>query len=134
MYQTGVQHVRNSDLKFNGQNHGTVNILSSSTFNCTAQIGQRGRRNSSQKSPSTIWREQSASLSRRNRADLEKSGSVLICNLAALTRVNGCKGPGISRVAKGGDTQVERSPKSRHQSNRLLRREREQLVRDSVRE
>ena len=122
MYQTGVQHVQNPDLKFNGQNDGTVNIFSSSTFNCTAQIGQRGRRNSSQKSPSTIWREQSASLRRRHRADLvEKRGSVLICNLAALTRVNGCKGPGISRVAKDGDTQVERSPKSRHHSNHLLR-------------
>ena len=49
-------------------------------------------------------------------------------------RVNGRIGPGIPRGAQNGDMRTERSPKSRHQSNRLLRREHERLVRDSVRE
>ena len=65
---------------------------------------------------------------------MEKCGFVLICDLAALTRAHGRIGPGIPRGAQNGDTQMERSPKSRHQSNRLLRREHERLVRDSVRE
>ena len=89
----------------------------------------------SQKNPSTIWRDHCTSLSRKNRADLvERYGPVVVCDLAALTRVVGRTGPDISRDVKKCDRQDILSQKSRHQSNRLLRRERERRVRDSVRE
>ena len=52
---------------------------------------------SEKKSTATIWRENCTSLSRRHRADLvEKRGSVLVCDLAALTRVAGRSGPDVS--------------------------------------
>ena len=57
--------------------------------------------NLKQKSTATIWRENCTSLSRRHRADLvEKRGSVLVCNLEALTRVAGRSGPDVSRDIK----------------------------------
>ena len=89
----------------------------------------------SQKNPSTIWRDHCTSLSRKNRADLvERYGPVVVCDLAAFTRVAGGTGPDISWDVKKCDRQNIPSQKSRHQSNRLLRRERERRVRDSVRE
>ena len=89
----------------------------------------------SQKIPSTIWRENSTSLSRKHRADLvERHGPILVCNLAALTRVVGRIGPNISRDVEKCDMQFEQLQKLRRQSNRLLRREHEHRVRDSVRE
>ena len=65
---------------------------------------------------------------------MEKYGSVLVCNLAALTRVVGRNGASNSWVAKKDDLQDAQSSKSQYQSNCLLRRERERKVRDSVRE
>ena len=91
--------------------------------------------NLKQKSTATIWRENCTSLSRRHRADLvEKRGSVLVCDLAALTRVAGRSGPDVPRDIKNCALQSEQAQKSRHQSSRLLRRERERKMRDSVRE
>ena len=56
---------------------------------------------SEKKSTATIWRENCTSLSRRHRADLvEKRGSVLVCDLAALTCVAGRSGPDVSRDIK----------------------------------
>ena len=90
---------------------------------------------SEKKSTATIWRENCTSLSRRHRADLvEKRGSVLVCDLAALTRVVGRSGPDVSRDIKNCALQSEQAQKSRHQSSRLLRREQERKMRDSVRE
>ena len=87
------------------------------------------------KSIATIWRENSISLSRRHRAELvEKRGSVLVCDLAALTRVAGRSGPDVSRDIKNCALHFEQAQKSRHQSSRLLRCERERKMRDSVRE
>ena len=101
----------------------------------TSRTEKREGRIISQKNPSTIWRENSASLTREHRADLvERHGPILVCNLAALTRVVGRIGPNISRDVEKCDMQFEQSQKSRHQSNRLLRREHERRVRDSVRE
>ena len=66
-----------------------------------------------QKSTATIWRENCTSLSRRHRADLvEKRGSVLICDLAALTRVAGRNGPDVSRGIKICALQSEQAQKS----------------------
>ena len=77
----------------------------------------------SQKNPSTISRDHCISLSRKNRADLvERYDPVVVCDLAALTRVVGCIGPDISRDVKKCDRQNILSQKSRHQGNRLLRR------------
>ena len=49
-------------------------------------------------------------------------------------RVLGRTRPNISRDVDTCDMQFEQSQKSRHQSNRLLCREHERRVRDSVRE
>ena len=77
--------------------------------------------NSEKKNTATLWRENCTSLSRRHRADLvEKRGSVLVCNLAALTRVAGRRGPDVSRDIKDCALQTEQAQKSRHQSSRLL--------------
>ena len=59
---------------------------------------------------------------------------VVVCDLAAMTRVIGRTWPDISWDVKKCDRQNMLSRKSWHQSNRLLRRERERRVRDSVRE
>ena len=73
------------------------------------------------KSTATVWRENCTSLSRRHRADLvEKRGSVLVCDLEALTRVVGRRGPDFSRDIRNCALQVEQAQKSQHQSSRLL--------------
>ena len=73
------------------------------------------------KSTATIWRENCTSLSRRHRAEsVEKRGSVLVCDLAALTRVAGRRGPDVPRDIKNCALQAEQAQKSRHQSSRLL--------------
>ena len=65
MIDNGVSNVQKTDMGCTvGQTNCTIKILSSSSFDCAAHQRQSERRNSSQKSPSTIWREQSASLSR----------------------------------------------------------------------
>ena len=77
--------------------------------------------NLKQKSTATIWRENCTSLSRRHRAELvEKRGSVLVCDLVALTPVVGRIGPDVSRDIKNCALQSEQAQKSRHQSSRLL--------------
>ena len=89
----------------------------------------------SQKNPSTIWRDHFTSLNVKTRANLvERYGPVVLCDLAALTRIVGRTGHDISWDVKKCDRQNMLSQKSRHQCNRLLRRERERRVRDSVRE
>ena len=65
---------------------------------------------------------------------MERHGPILVYNLAALMRVVGRIGPNISRDVEKCDMQFEQPQKSRHQSNRLLRREHERRVRDSVKE
>ena len=66
-----------------------------------------------EKSTATIWREKCTSLSRRHRADLvEKRGSVLVCDLEALTRVVGRRGPDVSRDIRNCALQVEQAQKS----------------------
>ena len=78
------------------------------------------------KSTATIWREKCTPLSRRHRAELvEKRGSVLVCDLEALTCVVGRRGPDVSRGINTCALQVEQAQYLQHQSSRLLRRERE---------
>ena len=73
------------------------------------------------KSTATVWWENCTSLNRRHRAELvEKRGSVLVCDLVALTRVAGRSGPDVPRGIKICALQAEQAQKSQHQSSRLL--------------
>ena len=65
---------------------------------------------SEKKSTATLWRESCTSLSRRRRADLvEKRGSVLICDLEALTRVAGRRGSDVLQDIKNCALQSEQA-------------------------
>ena len=96
-------------------------------FNSLSNHGNKKAQNrevagkSEKKSTATIWRENCTSLSRNHRTDIvEKRGSVLVCDLAALTRVAGRSGPDVSRDIKNCALQSEQAQKSQHQSSRLL--------------
>ena len=138
--QAGVAENRSpstySDSRPDDVQYITVQLNSlSSDFELNKARETEGASRNPAKNPATIWREGCTTLSRRARAELvEKRGPILVCNLVALTRANGQRGAGNSRVTNDGDRQQEPSPTSRHQSNRLLRREHERLMRDRVRE
>ena len=79
------------------QNSSNVHFNSLSNHGNKEALNREVAGNLKQKSTATIWRENCTSLSRRHKAELvEKRGSVLVCDLVALTRVAGRSGPDVS--------------------------------------
>ena len=106
-------------------------------------------KSSDSKCAAAKWREFIRPLSHRDRAGVwrsyvKKRGSIVIANLEALTCVKESKtaviiDAGKKQYRKSSNDQsssdVQRTRSSRnHQSNRLLRREKERMVREQVRE
>ena len=112
------------------------------------QKGTILNRGSDHKCAAAKWREIVRPLSHRGRAGVwrnyvKKRGSIVIANLEALTCVKESKtaviDAGKKQSHKSSNDQsssdIQRTRSSRHhQSNRLLRREKERLVREQVRE
>ena len=133
-HRIGNTGCRNAQRVKDVQDRETLQKLSSWRVIAQERSG-RGQKCSSVQGPSVVWRDCIKSLNENHRAELvDRVGSVIVCNLAALTHVKDCVGARSSRTALDCDSQGQRSQKSCHQSNRLLRREKERMVRDSVRE
>ena len=106
---------QNSVQGFDSQQMGNTVQHQNSFSHCPffARTEKREGRSISQKNPSTIWRENSASLSMKHRADLvERHGPILVCNLVVLTCGVGRIGPNISRDVETWDMQFGQSQKS----------------------
>ena len=90
------------------QNFSNVHFNSLSNSNNQKAQHREVAGKSEKKSIATIWRENCTSLSRNHRTDLvEKRGSVLVCDLAALMRIVGRSGPDVSRDIKNCALQSE---------------------------
>lgn len=131
-----AKNVQGSKQGFDG--HAQINDIVTLNYfvnENTAQKNEGARGGSVKKNPSTVWRANCTTISRKFRADLvDKRGCVLVCDLVALMRVTRRIGPDTSRDVKNCVLQSEQAQKSRRQSNCLLRRERECKLGDSVRE